>query len=333
MTVRNLTLCAIFLAALTPANAEFTSRIQVGNWNGGAWANPQTKVFSNCGLSVKFQSGTEFTVLMTNDYRPFLIVIDPRIQTQPQARMAVPAKFDASDIELQGTALTATMIQMPLPGIPNNYDIIRGTKRISFTLPGFTTTIDVAGLDKALPRIFECTVAERAKMQLPAAPAQEQPLDRAEAVAAGLAVAEKVGLGSHIVFRDEARPGGNEFKSSPVVWGHAGVPGPGGPANILGIAFIRMATPDVATAAAKAHFLSDLNRIGRKQTGDLPAIPGRPESFGVWAVGEAAYEEWYLVRRKNGGYFQFTTTTPLAGRRTAEAAGEKFRAAIAAVAP
>jgi hypothetical protein len=259
--------------------------MQVGNWNGGAWANPQTKVFSNCGLSVKFQSGAEFTVLMTNDYRPMMIVNDPRIQTQPQARIPVPAKFDASDIQLQGTAQTATMVQMPLPNIPNNYDIVRNTKRISLTLPGLSTTIDVTGLDKALPRIFECVVAERSRMQLPPAPTQEQPIDRPEAVTAGLAVAEKMGLGNYIVFRDEARPGGGEFKGSPVVWGHPGVQGPGGPANILGIAFIRMATPDVATAAAKSHFLSDLSRIGRKQMGDLPPVPGRPDSFGDWAVG------------------------------------------------
>jgi hypothetical protein len=333
MTIQRVVLCAAALAALGPAQAQFTSRMQVGNWNGGAYANPDTKVFGNCGLSVKFQSGTEFTVLVTNDYRALMIVIDPRIQTQPQARLSVPAKFDASDIALQGTALTATMVQMPLPALPNNYDIVRNTKRISFTLPGFTTTIDVGGLDKALPRIFECVVAERAKMTLPPAPAQEQPTDRPEAVTAGLAVAEKLGIGQYIVFRDEARPGGQEFKGSPVVWGHAGIPGPGGPANVLGVAFMRLVPPNATTAEAKAAFLADLNRIGRKQLGDLPAIPGRPDSFGVWASGEAAYEEWYLVRRKSGGYYQFTTTTPLAGRKTAEAVGEKYRGAIAAVLP
>jgi hypothetical protein len=315
------------------AHAEFTSRIQVGNWNGGAFANPQTKVFSNCGLSIKLQSGTEFTVLMTNDYRPLLIVIDPRIQTQPQQQLSVPAKFDTSDITMQGTALTANMVQMPLPTIPNNYDVVRNTKRITVTLPGLATTIDVTGLDKALPRVFECTVAERAKMTLPPAPIQEQPIDRPEAVAAGLAVAEKLGIGPYIVFKDEARPGGNEFKGSPVVWGHAGVQGPGGPANSLGVAFIRLTPPNATTADAKAAFLADLGRIGRKQVGELPAIPGRPDSFGFWSTGEAAYEEWYLVRRKSGGYYQFTTTTPLASRKTAEVVGERYRNAIAGVLP
>jgi hypothetical protein len=333
MTFRSLSAATALLALAGPAQAQYTSTFQVGNWNGGAYALPQTKVFSNCGLSVKLQSGTEFALLMNSEYEPYMIVIDPRIQAQAEARMNIPVKFDASRVDLQGFALRPTMVRMMLPTMPHNYDILRNTKRISVTLPGLETTIDVTGIDKVLPRIFECTVAERSKMALPPAPAQERPIDRAEAIVAGLAVAETLGVGPYIVFRDDARPGGGEFKNSPVVWGHAGVQGPGGPANILGVAFIRMATPDVTTAAAKAHFLGDLGRIGRKQMGDLPPVPGRPESFGVWSTGEAAYEEWYLVRRKSGGYFQFTTTTPNASRRTSEVFGERLRAAIAAVVP
>ncbi len=327
---------AVLVAALgiaVPAQAEFTSRFQVGNWNGGVFVNPDNKVFANCGLSLTFQSGTQFTILMTSDYRPFMLVGDTRIQAQPRQQLQVPAKFDANDITLQGTALTPTIVQMPLPAIPNNYDILRNTKRLSLNLPGLSTTIDTSGIDKVMPRVFECTVAERAKMQLPPAPAQEQPIDRPEAVTAGLALAEKLNLGSYIVFRDEARPGGNEFKETPVVWGHAGVQGPGGATNVLATAFIRMATPTASTAEAKAHFIADLQRIGRKQFGDLPPIPGRPDSFGVWAGGENAYEEWYLVRRKSGGYYQFTTMTPNAGRRTAEAVGAHYREAIAAIVP
>jgi hypothetical protein len=333
MTSRSFAFAAALVTAAQPAHAEFTSTMQVGNWNGGAYALPQTKTFANCGLSVKLQSGTEFALMMNSEYEPYMIVIDPRIQTQAEARMNVPVKFDASGIDLQGTALRPNMVRMMLPTMPNNYDILRNTKRISVTLPGLETTIDVTGIDKVLPRIFECTVAERSKMTLPPAPAQERPIDRAEAIVAGLAVAEKLGIGPYIVFRDDARPGGGGFKNTPVVWGHPGVPGPGGPANILGVSFIRMATQEVTTAASKAHFLADLARIGRKQVGDLPQVPGRPESFGVWSLGEAAYEEWYLVRRKSGGYFQFATTTPSPGRRASEAFGEKLRAAIAAIIP
>ena len=324
---------ATALVASTPAHAEFTTRFQVGNWNGGVFVNPDTKVFANCGLSLTFQSGTQFTFLMTNDYRPFMLVADPRIQVQARQQIQVAAKFDTNDIMLQGTALTPTIVQMPIPALPNNYDILRNTKRLSLNLPGLSTTIDTAGIEKAMPRVFECAIAERARMQLPPAPAQEQPIDRPEAVTAGLALAEKLNLGSYLVFRDEARPGGNEFKGTPVVWGHAGVQGPGGPANVLATAFIRMAVPTVSTAEAKAHFIADLQRIGRKQFGDLPPVPGRPDSFGVWAGGENAYEEWYLVRRKAGGYYQFATMTPNAGRKTAEVVGARYRQAIAAVVP
>ena len=64
---------------------------------------------------------------MTNDYRPFMLVADPRIQVQPRQQIQVAAKFDTNDITLQGTALTPTIVQMPIPALPNNYDILRNT--------------------------------------------------------------------------------------------------------------------------------------------------------------------------------------------------------------
>ena len=77
-----------------------------------------------------------------------------------------------------------------------------------------------------LPRLIECAITERAKMNLPPSAAQETPADRHDAAMAGLALAEKAGVGNYIVFPDKDRPPG--FQGAPAVWGHVGVPGPGG---------------------------------------------------------------------------------------------------------
>ena len=155
-----------------------------------------------------------------------------------------------------------------------------------------------------MPRVFECAIAERARMQLPPAPAQEQPIDRPEAVTAGLALAEKLNLGSYLVFRDEARPGGNEFKGTPVVWGHAGVQGREVPPTFWPLhsfawrhrQFRRPRRRRILLLTSSGSAESSSAICLPYQAGQTPSECGREE--------KNAYEEWYLVRRTAGGYYQ-----------------------------
>ena len=327
-----LALAALCLAA-PGARAAFTSRLQVGNWNGGVWADDNTKQFRNCGLSLKFSGGTEFTVLVTPELNPLFIVIDPKIQATPQQQLTAPVKFDqGAELRWTGFAVSATMVQFGLPPIPDSYDKVRKATKFAFILPGLNTTVDITGIAQVMPRLYECVIAERGKLALPPSAADVTPADRKEAASAGLALAEKAGVGAYMVFPDKERPPG--FQGAPVVWGYPGVAGPGGPTNVLSTADWRPASDGDTIQQARAKAVERLRAIAANAViGDLPALPGKPDSAGVSVVVNNTYEEIYLARRKNGGYFQFSTSSPLAGRKTAEAIGEKYRAAIAAIVP
>ncbi len=315
------------------AQAAYSSRLQVGNWSGGVWVDDATKEFRNCGLSVKFTGGSEFTVIVPANLNPVFVIIDPRIQATPQQRFNVPTKFDQGpELQAPALALSPTMVQIGLPPLPNGYDMARKATKFAAILPGLNSTFDIAGMAEVLPKLVECAIVERAKLALPPSAAQETPFDRLEAAMAGLALAEKSGVGGYIVFPDRERPPG--FQAAPSVWGHVGAQGPGGPANILASAYWQTPAAGATIAEAKATLLQrlrSLNKDPNAQYGDLPAIPGRPDTAGVFSIGNNVYEELYLVKRRNGGYFQFTTSTPLPARATAAAAGARYRAAIAAI--
>ena len=65
----------------------------------------------------------------------------------------------------------------------------------------------------------------------------------------------------------------------------------------------------------------------------LNSYAGLAASATGFAIGNNVYEELYLVKRRNGGFFQISTSTPLPGRATAEAVGARYRAAIGALLP
>jgi hypothetical protein len=328
-------LCSAALLWCTNAQADYASRLAVGNWNGGVWVDNASKEFRNCGLAVKFAGGSEVTVIVPATLNPVIVIIDPRIKATPQQRFTVPVKWDQGpELQAPALALGPTMVQIALPAFPNSYDTTRKATKFATALPGLNSSFDITGMAGVLPRLLECAITERAKMTLPPSAAQETPADRNEAAMAGLALAEKSGVGNYIVFADKARPPG--FQGAPSVWGHVGVPGPGGPANVLCSAYWQTPAAGPSIAEAKATLLErlkSLNKDPKAQYGDLPPIPGRPDTAGVYSIGNNVYEELYLVKRRNGGFFQFTSSTPLPARATAEAVGARYRAAIAAMFP
>lgn len=327
--------CGAALVWCATAQADYASRLTVGNWNGGVWVDSASKEFRNCGLAVKFAGGSEVTVIVPANLAPVIVIIDPRIKATPQQRFTVPVKWDQGpELQAPALALGPTMVQVALPAFPDSYDTTRKATKFAAVLPGLNSSFDITGMAGVLPRLVECALTERAKMTLPPSAAQETPADRHEAALAGLALAEKSGVGNYIVFPDKERPPG--FQNAPSVWGHVGVPGQGGPANVLMSAYWQTPAAGPSIAEAKATLLErlkSLNKDPKAQYGDLPPIPGRPDTAGVYAIGNNVYEELYLVKRRNGGFFQFTSSTPLPGRAAAEATGARYRAAIAAMFP
>jgi hypothetical protein len=327
--------CGAVLAWSTGAQADYASRLTVGNWNGGVWVDAASKEFRNCGLAVKYSAGSELTVIVPANITPVVVIIDPRIKATPQQRFTVPAKWDQGpELQAPALALGPTIVQVALPAFPDNYDTTRKATKFAAALPGLNSSFDITGMAAVLPRLLECATTERAKMTLPPSSAQETPADRQEAAMAGLALAEKAGVGNYIVFPDKERPPG--FQGAPAVWGHVGVPGPSGPANVLMSAYWQTPAAGPSITEAKETLLQrvkSLMKDPKPQYGDLPPIPGKPDSVGIFAIGNNVYEELYLVKRRNGGFFQFTSSTPLPGRAAAEAVGARYRAAIAAMFP
>jgi hypothetical protein len=324
-------LAAALCCSVLPAAAEYSSKLQMGNWSGGAWTDPATKEFRNCGLSVGFNGGMRFTFIVPGNLAPVIMYADQRVTAAAQSRFPVKAKFgDGPEMTLNGLAVSQGMVQLALPVIPHNYDAVRNAKQIALTLPGLTTTLNVDGFAKAMPQVIDCAIRERAKLQ--AQPPTDGDPGAREAAMAGLAVAERSGVGGYIVFADDKRPG--NMQNAAMVAGFVGAAGPGGAANILTTTYFVGLDKGRTTAEQKAALQQRIRTSDPKATfGDLPSIPGKPESFGIVAIGNNVYEEFYMVRRPAGGYYQFSTGTLLPGKATAEAAGVKFRNALGLVLP
>ncbi|MGE0717442.1 MAG: hypothetical protein AB7P02_18490 [Alphaproteobacteria bacterium] len=327
---------AVLATAMLPAaatEAAYTSRLQVGNWSGGAWADDATKEFRNCGLSLKLQGGTELTIVVAANFNVAFIVADPRMTATPQQRFSTATKFDQNpDMQTPAVALSATMVQLAPPPFPDGFDMVRNAKRFGFIAPGVNTMVDVTGIGQVMPRLYECVLAERAKMRLaPAAPDETTPQDRLEVMATGIVAAEKSGVGPYVVLADKDRPQG--YGQSLAVWGHLGVAGPDGQASVLGHGNFYPAIPgqtlDKMGAPRKANMRNACNDASFSAV-DLPAIPGK-QAIGIGISCRGTYEEIYILARRNGGHIELGLAGPPDRRRTIEAVGAKYRAALAAM--
>lgn len=334
VNVAALTVTAFLSVTSTPTLADYTSRLQVGNWSGGAWADANSKQFSNCGLGLKFSSGAQMTLIVTNTLAQVLIITDQRIQAQPQQQVGVGLKFgDAAQLQVGARALRPNMIQIPLPALPHHYDTIRKSTTLAASAPGFNGTLNISGIAQAFPQAIDCAIRERARMaNPPTPPGPPLQFEKTEATLAGLVVAERSGIGPYIVFADDKRPG--NFKNAAVVTGYVGAQGPGGPANVLTSVYFLDAEPGTTIQDARQNQVSRIKKLNPQAvTGDLPAIPGKPNSAAFWILSNNVYEELHLIQKPGKGFFQFSSSTPGAGRKTAEAAGVKLRAAIALAIP
>lgn len=327
----------ICLAALAAGSAQagFKQRFQVGNWNGGVWVDDKSGEFRNCGLSLKFNGGTELSIVIPGNYNGALVVADPRIAATPQKQHEASVKFDAlPERKAQALGLTANMVQIAGAAFPSDYDAVRGAKRVTVSVAGLNTTLDVTGIDKVMPRLAECVVTERARMTLPPSSPQPNVLqDKLEAGFVGLAAAEKVGA-PYIVFADGKRPPG--FDRPITLWGHAGVPGPDGPANIMGMTFWNPPQPNDSAQGrreARKALLRQACADGSLQMADLPGVDGRADSFGIGFSCQNKYEEVYYVPRRNGGWFEIGLNSPPGKRGTLAAFGAKYRAVLGALLP
>jgi hypothetical protein len=335
MLSRVFSLALPLLLAAGVADAGFASRLQQGNWSGGVWVDDKTGEFRNCGLGLKFAGGTEITLVFPANLNVALIVSDPRIALTPQQRFQTTVKVDeAAERTGSALALTANMAQIVGATLGADYDALRGAKRIGVAVPGLATTLDVSGIDKALPKLLECVIAERAKMKPPAA--GPSPVDEAittEAGLIGLAAAEKVGA-PYIVFANGKRPPG--FDRPITLWGHPGAPGPDGPANIMGMTFWNPPQQNDGAEArreARKALLRQACADGSLQIGDLPGLDGRADSFGIGFICQNKYEEVYYVPRRRGGWYEIGLNSPPGKRKTLEAIGARYRAALGALLP
>lgn len=331
----SLSACLAALAVAGGAQAGFKQRFQVGNWNGGVFVDDKTGEFRNCGLGLKFSGGTEITIVIPGNYNGALIVGDPRIAATPQKQQEAIVRFDAlPERKAQALGLTANMVQIAAAAFPNDYDGVRGARRVTVNVAGLNTTLDVTGIDKVMPKLAECVVTERAHMQLP--PSRPEPdvrEDKLEAGFVGLAAAEKVGA-PYIVFADGKRPPG--FDRPVTLWGHAGVPGPDGPANIMGMTFWNPPQPNDSAQGrreARKALLRQACADGSLQMADLPGVDGRADSFGIGFSCQNKYEEVYYVPRRNGGWFEIGLNSPPGKRATLAAFGARYRAVLGALLP
>jgi hypothetical protein len=229
------------------------------------------------------------------------------------------------------------MVRLPMPDFPNGFDTVRKAKSYAFAVPGLQSSVDISGIGEVLPALVECAVREKARMtDLPPSAPQVTPADLREAGALGLAAAGKSGLPLSIVFPDGQRPPNMGLEKAINAWGHAGVPGPGGPANVIG--YTHWYPPAGTTTAAqmlqaRQTAMRQACRAPNFQTGAIQDAALKPGWAAVFSVCSEAYEEIHLIPRANGGFREVSLMVRLDGRKVGEQAGQRYRAVFGQLLP
>jgi len=144
-----------------PAPKEFM--IDAGGWKGGAFANPQTKQFSHCGIQKAYDGGVTLVLSMNPNYMFNVALIKQgwglKEGEKGQARVRVDTAYDNKKLEA-------------IPGSPDAYIIptgqsgdlfqalAKGSKAI-VTVPKGEFTFPLSGTLAGLNALKDCTEAAR----------------------------------------------------------------------------------------------------------------------------------------------------------------------------
>jgi hypothetical protein len=317
--------------ALSTAAADFSSRLSVGNWSGGAWTDPATKVYRNCGMSIGFGDGSRFTYIIPANLDGYMLYIDSRVTAPVQTRYDVKVRFGEGPLlTLAGRVIQPGIVRVASPALPDNYDRMRLSGKVSISFPGRSAILPIDGFARALPLVADCANRERLAME--SAPATLGEDGHMEATLAGLALAEGAGLGPYAVPTDDGRPAGLEDASSVVIF--PAIIGPNGPARVTMVARHAPATRGTTAAEQRATLVE---RIRSNHSGaifaDLPEVQDRPDSSCVSASTGSTYREDCLVRRKAGGFFHIGVMVPATARGSGEVVGAALRFALPRILP
>ena len=111
----------LFLLPTAVQAAGPTRVFPFGLWSGGAYTEDQTGAFSRCAAYVPNNSGVVTVVTVDRSFDWSLRFVDPGWALTPKAQIPIQLHFDGGPASgAVGTALTPTMVEVPMPNTFRN---------------------------------------------------------------------------------------------------------------------------------------------------------------------------------------------------------------------
>lgn len=131
--------------------------IKVGAWSGGAFTDNQTGAFSNCIASATYNSGINFGVVVSKDYKWFLAFTHNSWTLSQGQKFPIVLNFDnQATFNVVGIGVAATTVFVPMPDDSSLIRKFRASRTMSAFAQGNLFQFNLNGTSVLIPALVNC---------------------------------------------------------------------------------------------------------------------------------------------------------------------------------
>jgi len=151
-----------------PAAAEQISRMEIGNWNGGAYTHTETGEFSHCAASADYKSGITLVFSIHRDLTWAMGLANDNWKLTEGDSYTVRYQVDRGKIyEGTATAIAPNQVKVALPGDDRLFHRFRRGSRLTVVAANQTMQFSLKQTSRMLSSLFDCAKHWRANYSKP----------------------------------------------------------------------------------------------------------------------------------------------------------------------
>lgn len=128
-----------------------------GFWQGGAFTDDLTGVFTHCSAGVGYSSGLGFFVLASRDNRWWLGFAAPQWSLPGDRRVSVQLRFDNGvPLKLLSTISQGKLIVIKLPDGPHQISSLRHASKLNAVIEGRTLAFNLTEVSAVMDQLTSC---------------------------------------------------------------------------------------------------------------------------------------------------------------------------------
>jgi hypothetical protein len=159
--IRGVVLASLFLATGAAHAAGPMRPFQVGLWNGGAYTNEQTGVFSHCAAYVPYVSGVAMFAVVNRFFGWSLAFSHQQWTLTPKTQIPIELHFDGGPpFNVFGIVLSPIMVGVPMPDNSKLLNTFRGSWQMLARAQGQVFLFNLNGTSKVMVQLVNCVRTE-----------------------------------------------------------------------------------------------------------------------------------------------------------------------------